>query len=42
LLDALPARVAPISRPAARAAAALGARHGRAVRLPDALVVATT
>lgn len=40
LLDALPARVAPISRPTARAAAALRARHGRALRLPDALVVA--
>ena len=40
LLDALPARVAPISRLTARAAAALRARHGRALRLPDALVVA--
>lgn len=40
LLDALPARVAPIGRPAARAAVALRARHGRALRLPDALVVA--
>lgn len=41
LLDALPARVVPISRVIARAAAELRARHGRALRLPDALVVAT-
>ena len=41
LLDALPARVAPISRGIARAAAELRARHGRVLRLPDALVVAT-
>lgn len=41
LLDALPARVAPIGRQTARAAAVLRARHGRALRLPDALVVAT-
>lgn len=40
-LDALPARVAPITRVIARAAADLRARHGRALRLPDALVVAT-
>lgn len=41
LLDALPARVEPITRATARAAAALRARHGRILRLPDALVVAT-
>lgn len=41
LLDALPVRVAPITRATARAAADLRARHGRVLRLPDALVVAT-
>jgi predicted nucleic acid-binding protein len=41
LLDALAARVAPITRTTARAAAELRARHGRVLRLPDALVVAT-
>lgn len=41
LLDALPARVVPITRATARVAAELRARHGRALRLPDALVVAT-
>jgi predicted nucleic acid-binding protein len=41
LLDALPARVVPIERAAARRAAELRARHGRTLRLPDALVVAT-
>jgi predicted nucleic acid-binding protein len=41
LLEALPARVEPITRSIARAAAALRARHGRALRLPDALVLAT-
>jgi predicted nucleic acid-binding protein len=41
LLDALPAVVEPVSRDVARAAAALRARHGRALRLPDALVIAT-
>jgi predicted nucleic acid-binding protein len=41
LLDALPARVVPITRVTARAAAELRARHGRVLRLPDALVVAT-
>jgi predicted nucleic acid-binding protein len=40
LLDALPARVAPIGRSTARVAAELRARHGRSLRLPDALVVA--
>lgn len=40
-VEALPARVEPVTRSIARAAAALRARHGRAVRLPDALVLAT-
>jgi predicted nucleic acid-binding protein len=41
LLDALPARVEPASRAIGAAAAGLRARHGTALRLPDALVVAT-
>jgi predicted nucleic acid-binding protein len=41
LLDSLPARIEPITRATARAAAGLRARHGRTLRLPDALVVAT-
>ena len=41
LLDALPATVEPATREAAREAAALRARYGRALRLPDALVLAT-
>lgn len=40
-LDALPARVEPADRSIAAAAAALRAAHGSALRLPDALVVAT-
>lgn len=40
-LDALPAVVEPASREIARAAAALRAAHGRGLRLPDALVLAT-
>ncbi len=40
-LDALPAAVEPATREVAREAAALRARHGRALRLPDALVLAT-
>jgi predicted nucleic acid-binding protein len=40
-LEALPARVEPVARSIARSAAALRARHGRALRLPDALVIAT-
>jgi predicted nucleic acid-binding protein len=40
-LDALPARVEPVSRAIGAAAAVLRARHGAALRLPDALVVAT-
>ncbi len=40
-VQALPARVEPVTRSIARAAAVLRARHGRAVRLPDALVLAT-
>jgi len=41
LLDALPAAVEPATREVAREAAALRAKHGRALRLPDALVLAT-
>ena len=40
-VDALPAKVQPITRPIARAAAQLRAQHGARLRLPDALVVAT-
>ena len=40
-IEALPARVEPVTRSIAMAAAALRARHGRAVRLPDAMVLAT-
>jgi len=40
-IDALPARVEPASRQTARAAAELRARHGRSLRLPDALVIGT-
>jgi predicted nucleic acid-binding protein len=40
-VDALPARVEPVSRVIASAAAELRARHAGALRLPDALVVAT-
>jgi predicted nucleic acid-binding protein len=40
-IDALPATVEPATRDIARGAAALRARHGRSLRLPDALVLAT-
>jgi len=40
-LDAMPAAVEPVSREVARAAAALRAKHGQRLRLPDALVVGT-
>lgn len=40
-LDALPARVEPASRTIGFAAAALRSEHGSALRLPDALVIAT-
>ena len=40
-LDALPAAVEPATRDVAREAAALRAMHGRGLRLPDALVLAT-
>jgi predicted nucleic acid-binding protein len=40
-VDALPARIEPASRAIASAAAELRARHAGALRLPDALVVAT-
>lgn len=41
LLDALPVTVEPISRSVAAEAATLRATHGRSLRLPDALVLAT-
>lgn len=40
-VDALPARVEPASRTIASAAAELRARHAGALRLPNALVIAT-
>lgn len=40
-LDAMPAAVEPASREIARTAAALRAKHGHRLRLPDALVLAT-
>ncbi len=40
-VDALPARVEPASRAIAVTAAELRARHAGALRLPDALIVAT-
>ena len=40
-LDALPARVEPATRPIGATAAALSSEHGPALRLPDALVIAT-
>lgn len=40
-VDALPAVVEPAARDIARYAAVLRARHGRSLRLPDALVLAT-
>jgi predicted nucleic acid-binding protein len=40
-LDALPATVEPATREIARRAASLRAAHGRGLRLPDALVLAT-
>lgn len=40
-IDTLPAHLVPVSRAIGRAAAQLRARHGRALKLPDALVVAT-
>ncbi len=40
-LDALPARVEPADRSIAAAASALRATHGTALRLSDALVIAT-
>ena len=40
-VDALPARVEPATRAIASSAAELRARHAGALRLPDALVVAT-
>jgi predicted nucleic acid-binding protein len=40
-IDALPARVEPVSREIARAAGRLRATHRTKLRLPDALVIAT-
>ena len=40
-LERLPIEVVPLDRPIAVAAAALRARHGGRLKLPDALVVAT-
>lgn len=40
-LDELPATIAPVSRSIAAEAAQLRASHGRTLRLPDALVLAT-
>jgi predicted nucleic acid-binding protein len=40
-IEALPARIEPIDRAVALAAAQLRARFGRALRLPDALVLGT-
>jgi len=40
-VDALPATVEPVTRSIAAEAARLRARHGRRIRLPDALVIAT-
>ena len=41
MVDAMPSTVVPIDRRIAAKAARLRARHGRALRLPDALVLAT-
>lgn len=41
LVDAIPARVEPATREIGRQAAAIRARHGRSVKLPDALIIAT-
>lgn len=40
IVDAMPSAVVPIDRTIAAKAAQLRARHGRALRLPDALVLA--
>ncbi len=41
IVDALPCAIIPIDRTIAASAAQIRARHGRALRLPDALVLAT-
>lgn len=41
IIDALPSTIVPIDRGIAAAAAGLRARHGRSLRLPDAMVLAT-
>ena len=41
LVDAIPARVEPATREVGRQAAAIRARNGPRVKLPDALIIAT-
>ncbi len=41
LVDAIPARVEPATREIGRQAAAIRARDGQRVKLPDALIIAT-
>ena len=41
LVDAIPARVEAATRETGRQAAAIRARHGQRMKLPDALIVAT-
>ncbi|MEO5885867.1 MAG: PIN domain-containing protein [Candidatus Limnocylindrales bacterium] len=41
LVDAIPARVEPATRETGRQAAAIRARNGQRVKLPDALIIAT-
>lgn len=41
LVDAIPARVEPATRDVGRQAAAIRARHGGRIKLPDALIIAT-
>lgn len=41
IVDALPCAIVPIDRTIAASAARIRAHHGRALRLPDALVLAT-
>lgn len=41
LVDAIPARVEPATRETGRIAAAIRARHGRRIKLPDAFIIAT-
>lgn len=41
LVDAIPARVEPATREVGREAAAIRARDGQRIKLPDALIIAT-